>query len=220
MKLRILYTRNDELKFISHLNTVDLLQRAVFNTDYQVLFSQGFNPHPIMSFGNPLPLGVSSDFEIFDVDLVDDQVDLDKFKDQLNSYLPKQVQVFKIFLADNTSISKVFSYSIYEFIIDSEKNLEELNLFDKKPIIIERTKKAKKKREREIVQEDITSHVEIKKNFIKLQTGEYFLEAKLENSNNKIINPMNFIQGLLKKYNINIDPVDISIHKREMLWSI
>lgn len=217
MKLRIFYTRNDELKFISHLNTVDLLQRAVFNTDYQVAFSQGFNPHPIMSFGNPLPLGVSSDFEIFDVDLIDDQVDLDKFKGQLNSYLPKQVQVFKIFEADNTSISRVFSYSIYEFILDCKEDLEELNLFDNKPIIIERTKKAKKKREREIVQEDITSHIEIKKNFTKLQTGEYFLEAKLENSNTKIINPMNFIQGLLRKYNIEIDSVDISIHKKEML---
>lgn len=217
MKLRLFYTRNDELKFISHLNTIDLLQRAVFNTGYQVAFSQGFNPHPIMSFGNPLPLGVSSDFEIFDVQLAEDQVDLDKFKNQLNAYLPDQVQVFKVFLADNTSISKVFSYSIYEFTLDCEKNLEKLNLFDNEPIIIERTKKIKKKKERELIQEDITSHVEIKANFKKLLTGEYFLEAKLENSNSKIINPMNFIQGLLKKYGILIDPEEIFIHKREMI---
>lgn len=217
MKLRLFYTRNDELKFISHLNTIDLLQRAVFNTDYQVAFSQGFNPHPIMSFGNPLPLGVSSDFEIFDVELDEDQVDLDKLKNQLNAYLPDQVQVFKVFVADNTSISKVFSYSIYEFTLDSEKDLEKLNLFDNEPIIIERTKKIKKKREREVIQEDITGHVEIKANFKKIQTGEYFLEAKLENSNTKIINPMNFIQGLLKKYEILIDPEEIFIHKREMI---
>lgn len=217
MKLRLFYTRNGELKFISHLNTIDLLQRAVFNTAYQVAFSQGFNPHPIMSFGNPLPLGVSSDFEIFDVDLDEDKVDLDKFKNQLNAYLPDQVQVFKVFIADNTSISKVFSYSIYEFTLDSEKDLEKLNLFDNEPIIIERTKKIKKKREREVIQEDITGHVEIKANFKKLQTGEYFLEAKLENSNKKIINPMNFIQGLLKKYEILIDPEEIFIHKKEMI---
>lgn len=217
MKLRLFYTRNDELKFISHLNTIDLLQRAVFNTDYQVAFSQGFNPHPIMSFGNPLPLGVSSDFEIFDVELDEDQVDLDKLKNQLNAYLPDQVQVFKVFVADNTSISRVFSYSIYEFTLDSEKDLEKLNLFDNEPIIIERTKKIKKKREREVIQEDITGHVEIKANFKKIQTGEYFLEAKLENSNTKIINPMNFIQGLLKKYEILIDPEEIFIHKREMI---
>lgn len=217
MKLRLFYTRNGELKFISHLNTIDLLQRAVFNTDYQVSFSQGFNPHPLMSFGNPLPLGVSSDFEVFDVELEEDQVDLESFKDQLNSYLPKQVQVFEVFPADSTSISKIFSYSLYEFTLDSSKDLEGLDLFDHRPIIIQRSRKAKKKREREIIEEDITSHVELLGPFEKLPSGEYFLQAKLENSNLKIINPMNFIQGLLKKYDIEIDPVDISIHKKEMI---
>ena len=66
MKIRGFYTRNKDLKFISHLNTVDLLQRAIFYTNAKIKFSEGFNVHPKMSFGNPLPLGVSSDFEVFD----------------------------------------------------------------------------------------------------------------------------------------------------------
>lgn len=216
MKIRLYYTRKNELKFISHLNTLDLLQRAVFHTDAQVAFSEGFNPHPKMSFGNPLPLGVSSDFEIFDVELVND-IDIDKFVQQLNNFLPKEIQVFKAFEASEKSISKIFSHSIYEFIIDSQLSLDSINIFDEKVVIIKRKKKSKNKKIVEYIEEDITQNIEFLSNFEKISDNEYKLVAKLENSAEKIINPMNFITGIFEKYDLDVDIYDVSIHKREML---
>ena len=114
MKIRAFYTRNGDLKFISHLNTINLLQRAVFSTNEEVAFSEGFNPHPIMSFGNPLPLGVSSDLEVFDVEFVN-EIDISGFTKKMNEYLPKEVQIVRAYGAeDSDSISKIIKNSVYE----------------------------------------------------------------------------------------------------------
>ena len=145
MRLRVYYTRKGDLKFISHLNTIDLLQRTIFSTDYKVAFSEGFNPHPIMSFGNPLPLGVSSDFEVFDVEFVD-KVEIENFINQANSYLPEEVKIFDAFeIPSNSSISKAFTHNLYEFRIFTDIKIDEIKI-DTSDLLIKR-KKTKKKRE-------------------------------------------------------------------------
>lgn len=215
MKIRFFYTRKDDLKFISHLNTVDLLQRAIFYTNVRVKFSEGFTPHPKMSFGNPLPLGVSSDCEVFDVEL-DEEINIDSFTDKLNEYLPNEIKIFKAYeLDENISISKIFNYSIYEFYIYTNENLENIKL-DINELIIERKKKSKHKKYFEFILEDISDYIEIIEPFTKYDNETYKLVARLENSVEKIINPIRFIEGIMDKYNLNISIYDISIHKKEM----
>lgn len=214
MRLRVYYTRKGDLKFISHLNTIDLLQRTIFSTDYKVAFSEGFNPHPIMSFGNPLPLGVSSDFEVFDVEFVD-KVEIENFINQANSYLPEEVKIFDAFeIPLNSSISKAFTHNLYEFRIFTDIKLDEIKI-DTSDLLIKRKKK-KKKRE-EIISEDVSKHVEILSGFNMISDNEYELIAKLENSTEKIINPLNFINGIFEKYNLDISIYDVNINKKEMI---
>ncbi len=52
--------------------------------------------------------------------------------------------------------------------------------------------------------------------FEKIEDGKYQIVAQLENSVNKIVNPVNFIIGLFSKYNIKISTDDTDIHKKEM----
>lgn len=215
MKIRAFYTRNGDLKYISHLNTIDLLQRAVFSTNKKIDFTKGFNPRPKMSFSNPLPLGVSSDFEVFDVDIIDEVV-ISDFIRKMNDYLPDEIQIIKAYNADTSpSISKIINYSIYEFTIYSNIELENLNL-DIEELVISRERKTKKGSPREFVRENIASNVKIISGFEKIEDGKYQIVAQLENSVNKIVNPVNFIIGLFSKYNIKISTDDIDIHKKEM----
>lgn len=217
MKLRGFYTRLGDLKFISHLNTIDLLQRAAMFTGAKIIFTEGFNPHPKMSFGNPLPLGVSSEMEVFDIDVAD-ETDIEKFKFEANKYLPKEVQIKKIFDATNdTKISKLFNYSIYEFFINTKIDLTKIKLDVEDELLIQRKKKNKKKKRKEIITEDISFNVELLSDFEKIGENEYKLTAKLENSIAKIINPMNFINGIFNKYNLEISEFDVIIHKKDMI---
>lgn len=61
------YSRDDRVKYISHLDFVRLFHRTVRRTGMNFMFSQGFNPHPVMTVAQPLSVGVTSDCEYMKV---------------------------------------------------------------------------------------------------------------------------------------------------------
>jgi radical SAM-linked protein len=66
-RLRIKFSRGQELKFISHLDIVRLWQRAFNRAGIEIAYSTGFSPHPRISLAAPLPLGVTSEAELMDI---------------------------------------------------------------------------------------------------------------------------------------------------------
>jgi radical SAM-linked protein len=59
-RLRIRFSRGEEIKYISHLDLMRLWQRALNRAGLEIAYSEGFNPHPRMSLAAPLALGVTS----------------------------------------------------------------------------------------------------------------------------------------------------------------
>lgn len=70
MKLRIQFSKKGPVKFIGHLDTMRFFQRALKRACFDLAYSQGFSPHPIMAFASPLGVGIESDSECFDVEVV------------------------------------------------------------------------------------------------------------------------------------------------------
>ncbi len=68
---RVTYAKTDRLRFIAHLETGKLLQRLLRMTGWPLLYSAGHNPHPKVSFGPPLPLGVEGEQELIDLQLAE-----------------------------------------------------------------------------------------------------------------------------------------------------
>jgi len=66
-RLRIKFSRGEEVKFISHLDIMRLWQRALNRAEIPLAYSEGFNPHPRISIAAPLALGVTSEAELMDV---------------------------------------------------------------------------------------------------------------------------------------------------------
>jgi len=66
-RLRIRFSRGQELKFISHLDIIRLWQRALTRAEIPLAYSQGFNPHPRISLAAPLAVGVTSEAELMDI---------------------------------------------------------------------------------------------------------------------------------------------------------
>jgi radical SAM-linked protein len=69
MRLRVTYTKDEAIKYISHLDMVRLNDRAIRRSGIPIGYSQGFNPHPLIAYGPPLPVGVSSCAEVLDITL-------------------------------------------------------------------------------------------------------------------------------------------------------
>lgn len=63
----IRFTRQGLLRYTSHLDLVRLFQRALKRSGIRVSYSAGFNPHPRMSFAQPLSLGFTSSGEYLEI---------------------------------------------------------------------------------------------------------------------------------------------------------
>ena len=59
-KYIIVFSKNGYVKYISHLDMQRLFSRAFRRCGLELQYSQGFNPHPKMSFAQPLSLGYSA----------------------------------------------------------------------------------------------------------------------------------------------------------------
>ncbi len=92
---RLTFKKGKGIRFISHLDMVKLLERAVRRAVIPISFSQGFNPHPKMSFALPVPVGVTADEEYIDMELREDW-DNEKLKERLNANLPPEMRILKV----------------------------------------------------------------------------------------------------------------------------
>lgn len=71
-RIRIEFTKGDEVRFLSHLDVMKAFERAIRRAGVPIAFSEGFNPHPKMNFASALAVGVTSDGEYMDIELKQD----------------------------------------------------------------------------------------------------------------------------------------------------
>ena len=71
LKVRIKFRKYGVMKFIGHLDIMRYFQKVMRRADIPIAFTQGFSPHMIMSFAQPLGVGVTSDAEYFDIELTE-----------------------------------------------------------------------------------------------------------------------------------------------------
>jgi radical SAM-linked protein len=70
-RLRLLFSKKPQIKYISHLDLSLTWERALRRAQIPLAYSQGFNPRPRMQFASGLPLGTSGTSEIVDIILTE-----------------------------------------------------------------------------------------------------------------------------------------------------
>ena len=68
-RVRLRLEKGPQVRFISHLDLQRTLERALRRARLPLALSQGYNPHPRLSFASALAVGVTSEAEYVDVDL-------------------------------------------------------------------------------------------------------------------------------------------------------
>jgi radical SAM-linked protein len=87
MKMIVVFKKTPRLRFIGHLDLMRTMQRGLRRSGLPVRYSQGFNPHILLSFAAPLSVGISGVREIMEIPL-GENIEEQKFLDALNSALP------------------------------------------------------------------------------------------------------------------------------------
>lgn len=81
-RFRVWFRKGERVRFISHLDVLRSWERAIRRAELPLSYSQGFTPHPKLSFASPLPLGFIGEAEVMDVTL-DARIEPEDFRRRL-----------------------------------------------------------------------------------------------------------------------------------------
>ncbi|GAB4349801.1 MAG: hypothetical protein Kow0099_33070 [Candidatus Abyssubacteria bacterium] len=85
---RLRYSKVGRIRFISHLDVMRALKRALHRADVPVAYTAGFNPRPRISMGPPLPLGYESMYELADI-VLEEMLSPHALRERLGGALPE-----------------------------------------------------------------------------------------------------------------------------------
>ena len=145
-KLRLLFVKEKQASYISHLDLIRTFQRAFPRTDLEIKHSQGYHPHPIMSIVLPLPVGQSSDCELLDFEVTQD-TDGSGIVEHLNTGMPNGLRVLECYEARRPIRELVYLRAIVELEYDNgvpEGAVGQLReLFARQNLVIQKRTKRK-----------------------------------------------------------------------------
>jgi len=112
--VRVKYCKDGPIIYISHLNLAQVFTRALRRADIPVVKSEGFNPRFRISFGPPLPLGISSTSEYLDIRLKE-EIKTEELVEKLNRVLPQGLKILraKIIPSSAGSLVKIIDKASY-----------------------------------------------------------------------------------------------------------
>ena len=91
---RIKYSKEGPAKYISHLDLLRTFARAGKRAGLPLAFTQGFNPHPKISFAAPLGVGIAGEGEFADMELTGDLPAI-VVSETLSASLPEGLQILE-----------------------------------------------------------------------------------------------------------------------------
>lgn len=91
-KLRLALSKGEAMRFLSHLDYAQAVERMIRRAAINMAYSEGFNPHMKISFSSALALGITADVEYLDMDIVD-ELTVSEVMERLNRVAPPGLQV-------------------------------------------------------------------------------------------------------------------------------
>lgn len=96
MKIRLKFEKQGSMRYIGHLDLMRYFQKALRRAELLVEYSQGFNPHQLMSFTSPLGVGMTSSGEYLDVRLMYENINLSELKGRINETMNDEIKVLSV----------------------------------------------------------------------------------------------------------------------------
>ncbi len=203
--VRMSFEKTGMAKFISHLDTVRCITRAMKRANVPIWFTEGFNPHAFLTFAMPLSLGFESLCETVDFRLME-ETDLDYLAERINNSLPVDITVKEIYVPQKSPND--IRWAEYKIIFNSPDNLlfgqVEKILASNEIMVLKKAKQGRKKVEKEV---NIKDH--IKSYDLTDENGRLILNTVLSSGTSVNINPMLLIGALVKDTATDETDVDI-----------
>lgn len=90
MKMIVVFEKTPRLRHIGHLDLMRAMQRALRRSGLPLKYSQGFNPHILLTFAAPLSVGMPGKREIMEVP-IEGEMTGEAFLEKLRPALPPEL---------------------------------------------------------------------------------------------------------------------------------
>ena len=208
MRAMIRFGKQPRLRFISHLDLQRFFQRALNRTGLPVAYTQGFNPHAIMSFGSALALGWTSEYEILDVKL-SVPMGRKRTEEAMRQALPEDLPVLEVRMVDDRHPAPMAMVraSDYEIALSGENAGAVLDAVDaflasEEVMAVRKTKSGEKE-------------IDIRPLAITLERAGDVLLARLKLTETDTLKPDLLVSSLAKL--AGVEPPEARIHRKCLL---
>jgi len=125
-RVRLRWSKSARYRYMSHLENLHLMERALRRARLPVMYSQGYNPTMKISLGPPLPLGFTSEAEYIDVTLESNLMTC--MVDDLRRQLPEGIRILdaRAALGKKVSLNAALNRAEYTLPVDVWQNREQL----------------------------------------------------------------------------------------------
>lgn len=126
-RLRLKFSRGEELKFLSHLDLMRLWERALRRAKLPLAYSEGFTPHPQIALAAPLAVGVTSQAELIDV-FLSRWIPPHSLIAQVKGQLPRGIDLLEVWAVglNVPSLQSQVRFVEYKVEVDTEKGGQEV----------------------------------------------------------------------------------------------
>ncbi|MBA1335238.1 MAG: hypothetical protein HPY66_0860 [Firmicutes bacterium] len=207
--VRVEYEKKGRVAYISHLDLIRVIQRAVRRAGIPVEYTKGFNPHAKISFGPALALGTESCGEMMDVQL-EKEMEVKNFIERMNASFPDGIRVTKAEYIPDGSASLTALINAAEYTVQAEyrqggsgQEGRVSDFFNRREIYIEKTSKKGKKR---LI--DIVPMILEQKN-IEVGGRRLSLDLILETGNERNLKPADLLFSLRAYTGLELENVRI-----------
>lgn len=143
MKKRLFFNKYDEMKYISNLDLLRVMDRLLRRSGVPIKYSQGFHPRPKISLGNPISLGTEAFNEPMDIELKEDMTN-QELMDKLNSKELLGFEFIKVLDIDGkTSIVQDYKNMQFEIVGLGSSISKFIEFISQDEIILIKEKKGK-----------------------------------------------------------------------------
>ena len=211
------FKKEGYMRYISHLDMARLFRRSFSRLNIRLKHSEGFNPHPKMSFAQPLSLGYSSTGEYLEFETLVPQ-EPSRMKEALNGVLPEGIAVLAVRPEDGKKAvsARVFSASYavrLKGIGDGGAFLADVERFLKQPQIL----RERKQKTGKMVTQDIRPMI-LSVKTVPVEEDALMLNLRVTAGSNNNLNPEVFVKCLYDFSGRTYDPDNARFCRMEMYF--
>lgn len=142
--LRVKFQKVGRLQFISHLDLARTMRTAIVRAGIPVKYSEGFNPHPKMSFARQLSIGTESICEFMELKLTEEP-DCERIKKELAKNLTDEMRILDVYVPERKPNEIGWAEYRIEFFPESSETVPLYSdIIADKLIVTKRTKSGEK----------------------------------------------------------------------------